>query len=122
MPTVAGDFQVALAASRSRERAQRTTLVGPHRDDLVLRVNGRAAGPYTSEGQKRSVAIALKMAQAEHLAQAVGREQCAFDRGDDLLGARGRQHRVRQTDGEDLIGSKGGVEFAGLMVGVDDVV
>lgn len=72
VPAVTGDFLVALAASRTRERSQRTTLVGPHRDDVVLRVNGRPAGPYSSEGQKRSVAIALKMAQAEHLAAVHG--------------------------------------------------
>lgn len=67
-PTFEGDFAVAVAASRARERSYRTTLMGPHRDELVLRVNGRPAAPFTSEGQKRTLAIALKMAQAEYLA------------------------------------------------------
>jgi len=66
-PTFEGDFAVALAANRARERTYRTTLVGPHRDELILRVNGRPAAPFTSEGQKRTLAIALKMAQAEYL-------------------------------------------------------
>jgi DNA replication and repair protein RecF len=35
-------------------------------------VNDRAAAPYTSEGQKRTLAIALKLAQAEHLAAVYG--------------------------------------------------
>jgi DNA replication and repair protein RecF len=35
-------------------------------------VNERAAAPYTSEGQKRTLAIALKLAQAEHLASVHG--------------------------------------------------
>lgn len=66
-PSVKGDFAVALANSRSRERTYRTTMVGPHRDDLALRVNGQPAAQYTSEGQKRTLALALKMAQAEYM-------------------------------------------------------
>jgi len=71
-PAVRGDLAVALANSRSRERALRTTVVGPHRDDLTLRVNDQPAGPYTSEGQKRTLALALKMAQAEWLTSVHG--------------------------------------------------
>lgn len=66
-PAVRGDFAVELAKSRARERVMRTTLVGPHRDEVVLRLNGQLAAAYASEGQKRTIAIALKMAQAEHL-------------------------------------------------------
>ena len=56
-----------LTQSRSRERTYRTTLVGPHRDDLQLLLNDRGAAQFGSEGQKRTLAIALKMAQAEYL-------------------------------------------------------
>src|SRR5438128_9687314 len=66
-PSVKKDFTVELAQSRSRERAYRTTLVGPHRDDLQLLLNDRATALFGSEGQKRSLAIALKVAQAEYL-------------------------------------------------------
>ena len=66
-PNVKKDFTVELAQSRSRERTYRTTLVGPHRDDLQLLLNDRAAAHFGSEGQKRSLAIALKVAQAEYL-------------------------------------------------------
>ena len=45
----------------------RSTLVGPHRDELELLLDNRAAGQFGSEGQKRTIAIALKMAQAEYL-------------------------------------------------------
>jgi len=71
-PGVTGDFAVALAQSQARERVMKTTVVGPHRDELTLRVNERAAAPFTSEGQKRTLAIALKLAQAEHLASVHG--------------------------------------------------
>jgi DNA replication and repair protein RecF len=67
LPSVKEDFAVELAQSRSRERTFRTTIVGPHRDDLRLLVNDRSVAQFGSEGQKRTLAIALKMAQAEYL-------------------------------------------------------
>lgn len=68
LPTVKADFAVELGKLRERERAYRTTLIGPHRDDLLLQLNDKAAAQFASEGQKRSLVIALKMAQAEYLA------------------------------------------------------
>jgi DNA replication and repair protein RecF len=67
-PSVKQDFTVELAQSRPRERTCRSTLVGPHRDDLQLLFNEKSAAQFGSEGQKRTLAIALKMAQAEFLA------------------------------------------------------
>ena len=64
-PSVKQDFAVELASSRARERTFRATLVGPHRDDLQLLQNEKSAAQFGSEGQKRTLAIALKMAQAE---------------------------------------------------------
>jgi len=66
-PSVRDDFAVELARNRAREKAVRLTLIGPHRDELQLRLDGKPAAQYASEGQKRSIAIALKMAQAEYL-------------------------------------------------------
>ncbi len=65
--SVKRDFAVELAQSRSRERTCRTTVVGPHRDEVQLLLNDRSAAQFGSEGQKRTLAIALKMAQAEYL-------------------------------------------------------
>ncbi len=67
-PGVKNDFAVELAQSRAREKSFRATLVGPHRDDLQLLLNEKSAAQFGSEGQKRTLAIALKMAQAEFLA------------------------------------------------------
>src|SRR5439155_5243526 len=50
----------------------RSTLIGPHRDDVTLSIGGRSAAQFGSEGQKRSLAIALKMAQAEYLTSIQG--------------------------------------------------
>lgn len=66
-PNVKNDFAVELAQIRDRERRFRATLLGPHRDDLQLLLNEKSAAQFGSEGQKRTLAVALKMAQAEFL-------------------------------------------------------
>jgi DNA replication and repair protein RecF len=66
-PSVKHDFAVELAQSRHRERTYRSTIVGPHRDEVQLLLNDRSAAQFGSEGQKRTLAIALKMAQAEYI-------------------------------------------------------
>jgi len=67
-PSVKQDFAVELAQSRRREGAYRSTVIGPHRDELQLLLNDRSAAQFGSEGQKRTLAIAFKLAQAEYLA------------------------------------------------------
>ena len=67
LPSVKRDFAVELAQARDRERTYRSTLVGPHRDELQLLLNEKSAAQFGSEGQKRTLAVALKMAQAEYL-------------------------------------------------------
>jgi DNA replication and repair protein RecF len=71
-PQVKRDFAVELAQSRARERSHRMTVVGPHRDELEIHVDGRPASRYGSEGQKRTLALSLKMAQAEFLCRVHG--------------------------------------------------
>jgi DNA replication and repair protein RecF len=58
------DFAADLARSREKETRLRQTVVGPHRDDVDLSVDGMAATTYASEGQQRTLALALKIAQA----------------------------------------------------------
>jgi DNA replication and repair protein RecF len=72
LPSVRQDLAVELAQSRARELAMRATLIGPHRDDLMIQIEGKDAAQFASEGQKRSIAIALKMAQAELLTSTHG--------------------------------------------------
>ena len=60
-------FRVALARLRRAELARGITLVGPHRDDLVLQLNGLPARGYASHGESWSFALALKLASAEVL-------------------------------------------------------
>ena len=73
-PAGGGDLVVALEQAREKERKQRTCLVGPHRDDLLLRLNGLAAGDFASEGQQRTLALSLKLAQGRVLAECRGQQ------------------------------------------------
>ena len=66
-------FREALAAARPDEERLRQTVVGPHRDDVKLAINGLDASTFASEGQQRSIALALKIAQARHLEATQGR-------------------------------------------------
>jgi DNA replication and repair protein RecF len=60
-------FRQSLAARRTAELDRGLTLVGPHRDDLVLRVRGLPVKGYASHGESWSVALALRLASAELL-------------------------------------------------------
>lgn len=62
-----------LEARRDEENRTRQTAAGPHRDDLAVLLNGLDARTYASEGQQRSAALALKIAQARVLEESVGK-------------------------------------------------
>lgn len=70
-PGAGENFSEALDASRVEDARLRQTSVGPHRDDVALLLNDRAAG-FGSEGQQRSIALALKLAQADLLQHHAG--------------------------------------------------
>ena len=58
------DFEAQLNGSRAQEARLRQTVVGPHRDDITLLVDRMPAAQFASEGQQRTIALALKIAQA----------------------------------------------------------
>lgn len=64
---IAERFRSRLADRRREELDRAVTLVGPHRDDLVLELNGLPARGYASHGESWSYALALKLASAEVL-------------------------------------------------------
>jgi len=57
----------ALAASKLRDEAKRLTHPGPHRADVLIRLNGKPAREVLSRGQQKLVAVALTLAQLEVL-------------------------------------------------------
>jgi DNA replication and repair protein RecF len=59
---VATAFRETLAAQRSEELDRGVTLVGPHRDDLVMRLRGLPVKGYASHGESWSFALGLRLA------------------------------------------------------------
>ncbi|KZE93809.1 DNA replication and repair protein RecF [Agromyces sp. NDB4Y10] len=66
-PSTAERFAAALTALRRRELERGVTLAGPHRDDVLLLLNGLPAKGYASHGESWSFALALRLASAELL-------------------------------------------------------
>jgi DNA replication and repair protein RecF len=62
----------ALAASRTEDLRRGVTTVGPHRDDLDVTLDGRAARTHASQGEQRSVALALRLAGHHLVAEVTG--------------------------------------------------
>jgi DNA replication and repair protein RecF len=58
------DYLAQLERLRPEELRRRSTAAGPHRDDFTPTIDGRPADRFASEGQQRTVAIALRLAQA----------------------------------------------------------
>ena len=57
---------------RQAELDSRQCLSGPHKDDLVVDVNGVSAKTYGSQGQTRTAALSLKLAQREIFQEETG--------------------------------------------------
>lgn len=71
-PSTPLPLEEALAASPEADLRAGYTTVGPHRDDLQLCINGVPAAAYASEGQQRTLAIALILSQAGLLHEETG--------------------------------------------------
>jgi DNA replication and repair protein RecF len=65
-------FERALIENAERERLLAVSLVGPHRDEWVLFLGGQPAKQYASQGQARSLAVALKLAGFRYLERVRG--------------------------------------------------
>lgn len=65
-------FLDRLALRRVAEESLGNTLVGPHRDEIELTINDTPAKAYGSQGQQRTLVLALKLAELELIEQIVG--------------------------------------------------
>jgi DNA replication and repair protein RecF len=105
------NFRHLLLANERRDQLLQRSTTGPHRDDFVFLMDGLAVKSYASQGQQKSFAIALKLAQFELLASRPGLAGTAaakpllllddiFDRLDDKRIARLLQLVADQTFGQ----------------------
>jgi DNA replication and repair protein RecF len=69
---VAEHLQRKLAASRDEERLRGMTLVGPHRDELQLTIDGISVVQFASQGQHKTLLVALKVAEFYYLQERKG--------------------------------------------------
>ncbi len=60
-------FELALEENKFKEQVLKTSVVGPHRDDVLFEVGGLAARSHGSQGQWRTAAVSLKLAVYELL-------------------------------------------------------
>lgn len=62
---IAGAFKSDLISGLDKDIALGYTTVGPHRDDLKLKINGKEVRSFGSQGQQRTAALSLKLAETE---------------------------------------------------------
>ena len=64
---------IKLSQVKDQELRRGITLVGPHRDDLAFYINGKeASNVYGSQGQQRTTALSLKLAEIELIHEEIG--------------------------------------------------
>jgi DNA replication and repair protein RecF len=66
------EILAGLRERQGEERRRRQCLVGPHRDDLLVELDGRDARRFGSRGQQRMLALALRLAEIRPVAAALG--------------------------------------------------
>jgi DNA replication and repair protein RecF len=93
-------FYEALESVAEMELRRGATQVGPHRDELGVRLSGKAARDFGSQGQQRTAALSLKLGQAQLLA--AGREESPLVLLDDCLSEldESRQQHVLELVGQ----------------------
>ncbi len=72
------DISAALREARRSDIYSGHTSYGPHRDDLEIQIDAQSARAFGSQGQKRSVVLALKLAEAEVLRKKTGEKPVIF--------------------------------------------
>lgn len=86
-------FRGALSTVRQEEVRRQVSLIGPHRDDILFLVNGRDVRTYGSQGQQRTVALTVKLAEVELMRDLTGEPPvCLLDDVFSELDAKRRGH------------------------------
>lgn len=72
LAAISDAFTAALLKSREKERFRMSTQVGPHRDDLSFAINGKDVQTYGSQGQQRTTALSVKLAEIDLMKEETG--------------------------------------------------
>ena len=69
---IKAEYEKIFSSSLDREIAAGVTLFGPHRDDIEIKINGKSARSFASQGQQRSIVLALKLSEGEVIKEISG--------------------------------------------------
>jgi DNA replication and repair protein RecF len=109
-PEIGEAYAQALSASLGRDIAAGMTLTGPHRDDLLFSLDDFAAAGFASRAQQRTIALALRLAEAQYLRESRGDPPILLL--DDILSEMDAERR------DSVLGSLGDVDQM-LVTGTD---
>ena len=77
---------------RQAELDSAQCLTGAHKDDLDIQINGRSARSFASQGQTRTAALSMKLAEREILQAVLG-----ISVGDEVIGAAAARYNRRMA-------------------------
>ncbi|HIT92976.1 MAG TPA: DNA replication/repair protein RecF [Candidatus Stercorousia faecigallinarum] len=67
-------FKASLEERRAEEMRRGQSCVGPHRDDIIFYINGNEAVKFASQGQQRTIVLALKLSELDIITAKTGDE------------------------------------------------
>ena len=108
------EFEEGMKKGRERDIRQKMTLTGPHRDDLEFLVNGMDIRKFGSQGQQRTAALSLKLAEIEIVKRIVHDNPVLFL--DDVLSELDKNRQLH------LLKSIEGIQTMITCTGLDDFV
>ena len=71
---IASAFKLSLEERRIEELRRGQSCVGPHRDDIIFYINDNEATKFASQGQQRTIVLALKLSELDIITQKTGDE------------------------------------------------
>ncbi len=67
-------FKDSLEERRTEEMRRCQAYIGPHRDDIIFHINNLEATKYASQGQQRTIVLALKLSELDMITDKTGEE------------------------------------------------
>ena len=116
---VSDGYLAELRLRRRKDIYRGSTSIGPHRDDVKISVNGLDLRSYGSQGQQRTGALCLKLAEVEFLRQTAGEYPILLL--DDVMSELDRGRRlelleyIRRSDIQSIITATDRAYFDGAM-------
>lgn len=118
--SVRSEYEYILSKNIEKEKTVGSSLYGPHRDDLMIEINGVAARTFASQGQQRSAVLSMKLAEGEVIKEVYGEYPVfLFDdvlselderrRGFVIGGMENRQVIVSCCENDELVRSADGI-------------